>query len=212
MSSLDDAVNEAVPGSNFAKPLLIAVGALILGHMFGGSKEEPRRVLSLCRRPARSPAAAGFRARSAACSTPPTPARRHPRARRRDPLFPAGWARCWSSSAIPASAQQADSWVGTGQNHPITPEQINSVIGHGKLAEIAQAGRSQPRAIVAAARAGAADLVDKLTPGGQLPKAGLIVLEAKAASPRFPGRGDKRYSAAASPAGRRSGPLCPLRY
>ena len=53
--------------------------------------------------------------------------------------------------------QQANSWVGTGQNHPITPEQINSVIGQGKIAEIAQQAGLEPGANVAVARAGAAD-------------------------------------------------------
>jgi len=41
MSNLEDAVNEAVPDNNYVKPLMIAAGALLLGHLFGGGKNEP---------------------------------------------------------------------------------------------------------------------------------------------------------------------------
>jgi uncharacterized protein YidB (DUF937 family) len=40
MSSLEDAVNESVPGNDFVKPLMIAAGVLLLGHLFAGKKEE----------------------------------------------------------------------------------------------------------------------------------------------------------------------------
>src|ERR1700730_5396828 len=37
MASFDDAMKNAVPGGNLATPIAVAVGALILGKMFGGS-------------------------------------------------------------------------------------------------------------------------------------------------------------------------------
>ena len=37
MGSFDDAMKNAVPGGNLATPIAVAVGALILGKMFGGS-------------------------------------------------------------------------------------------------------------------------------------------------------------------------------
>ena len=40
MSNLEDAVNEAVPDNSYVKPLMIAAGALLLGHLFGGKKDE----------------------------------------------------------------------------------------------------------------------------------------------------------------------------
>ena len=43
MGVLDDAVSEAnnaVPGGDFTKPLMIAAGALILGHLFGGKHDQ----------------------------------------------------------------------------------------------------------------------------------------------------------------------------
>ena len=37
MASFDDAMKNAVPGGNLTTPIAVAVGALILGKMFGGS-------------------------------------------------------------------------------------------------------------------------------------------------------------------------------
>ena len=37
MASFDDAMKNAVPGGNLATPIAVAVGALILGKLFGGS-------------------------------------------------------------------------------------------------------------------------------------------------------------------------------
>ena len=36
MAGFDDAMKNAVPGGNLATPIAVAVGALILGKMFGG--------------------------------------------------------------------------------------------------------------------------------------------------------------------------------
>ncbi|MBT9521038.1 MAG: DUF937 domain-containing protein [Dechloromonas sp.] len=70
-----------------------------------------------------------------------------------------------------------DSWVSTGQNLPISAEQIQAVLGAGKLQEIAaQLGVSTEQA-----SGGLADLlpqlVDKLTPNGQLPEGGDLLAQ-----------------------------------
>jgi uncharacterized protein YidB (DUF937 family) len=66
-------------------------------------------------------------------------------------------------------AQQADSWVGTGANQPLPPQALSDVLGDQELDEIAsQAGVSPEEA-----RTGLSELlpevVDRLTPDGQLP-------------------------------------------
>jgi uncharacterized protein YidB (DUF937 family) len=163
MSQLDDAVNEAVPGGNFAKPLLIAVGALILGKMFSGKSEAPA--------PAPAPApqqastgggllgqlggllagAAGGAAAGGAVS--------------------GGLGSLLEQFRNAGLGQQADSWVGTGQNHPVSPQQINDVIGHGKIGEIAQQAGIDPSQLSELLAQALPGIIDKLTPGGQLPKA-----------------------------------------
>ena len=65
--------------------------------------------------------------------------------------------------------QQADSWVGTGQNMPILPDAMEQIFGRGGLAEIArQAGVSE-----ADASRGLSELlpevVDRVTPQGEVP-------------------------------------------
>jgi uncharacterized protein YidB (DUF937 family) len=65
-----------------------------------------------------------------------------------------------------------NSWVSTGQNLPVSAEQLQSVLGGGQLQNIAaQLGVSPEQA-----SGSLADLlpqvVDKLTPNGQLPEGG----------------------------------------
>jgi uncharacterized protein YidB (DUF937 family) len=161
MSSLDDAVNEAVPGGNFAKPLLIAVGALILGRMFGGSKEEPPAQIPQSAPPQQASGGGGLlgqlggllagAAGGAAVS--------------------GGLGSLLEQFKNSGLGQQAESWVGTGQNQPISAEQINAAIGHGKLAEIAQQAGLDPAQLSQLLAQALPTIVDKLTPGGQLPKA-----------------------------------------
>jgi len=66
--------------------------------------------------------------------------------------------------------EQMASWVGTGQNLPISAEQIQAVLGGGQLGQIAsQLGMNEQQAA-----GGLADMlpqaVDSLTPNGQLPQ------------------------------------------
>jgi uncharacterized protein YidB (DUF937 family) len=66
--------------------------------------------------------------------------------------------------------QQAESWVGTGANLPISPNQISQVLGNTNLGELA-AKLGLPEGT---ANSGLADmlpqLIDKLTPQGQVPE------------------------------------------
>ena len=70
-----------------------------------------------------------------------------------------------------------NSWVSTGENLPVSPEQLQAVLGGGQLQDIAaQLGMSPEQAT-----GGLADLlpqmVDKLTPNGQLPEGGDLLTQ-----------------------------------
>lgn len=66
----------------------------------------------------------------------------------------------------------ADSWVGTGENKPISGDQVQQAIGADKLNELAQAaGLSQVDTAGHLAQI-LPGLVDKLTPNGAVPEAG----------------------------------------
>ena len=79
----------------------------------------------------------------------------------------AGLAQAFQDKGL---GEQVASWIGTGKNLPISPEQIRSVLGSGQLGQIAsQLGMDEHQAA-----GGLADLlpqvIDKLTPNGQMPQ------------------------------------------
>jgi uncharacterized protein YidB (DUF937 family) len=64
--------------------------------------------------------------------------------------------------------QQAGSWVGTGQNLPISADQLQQVLGAGSIGQIAQQlGLSHGEAGSSLAQA-LPQIIDKLTPTGQI--------------------------------------------
>lgn len=64
----------------------------------------------------------------------------------------------------------ASSWVGTGQNLPITAEQVQHVLGSDQVQQLAaKAGISSDVAGASIAQI-LPSLIDKLTPNGQLPE------------------------------------------
>jgi uncharacterized protein YidB (DUF937 family) len=66
-------------------------------------------------------------------------------------------------------ADQANSWVGTGQNLPISPDVIGQVFGGGALSRIArQAGISEAEASQGLSQI-LPEVVDRLTPNGSVP-------------------------------------------
>lgn len=73
----------------------------------------------------------------------------------------------------------ASSWIGTGANRAISPEQLTSALGRGRIDDLArQAGvsSSQAPAILAAVLPA---LIDKLTPDGQAPQRALLAERGK---------------------------------
>ncbi|MGC2193291.1 MAG: YidB family protein [Terriglobales bacterium] len=64
----------------------------------------------------------------------------------------------------------ASSWVGTGQNLPITPDQIQHVLGSDQVKQMAARAGISPEAAGAALSQLLPTLVDKLTPNGQIPQ------------------------------------------
>ena len=60
------------------------------------------------------------------------------------------------------------SWVGTGQNAPISADQLKDVLGEGKIAEIANSLGISHGEAVSQLSAALPQLIDKLTPNGQV--------------------------------------------
>ena len=68
------------------------------------------------------------------------------------------------------------SWIGTGENLPISPDQISSVLGNERVAEIAAKAGISPDAASARLAELLPRVIDKLTPGGTLPEGGSDLL------------------------------------
>lgn len=84
-------------------------------------------------------------------------------------------------------ADQAKSWVGTGSNLPISPEIIAQVFGRDGLSQIAsQAGLTESEASVGLSQI-LPDVVDRLTPQGQLPDLDALVASVDDLERRFRG-------------------------
>jgi uncharacterized protein YidB (DUF937 family) len=64
----------------------------------------------------------------------------------------------------------ASSWVGTGQNLPITADQIQHVLGSDQVKQMAAKAGISPDAAGAALSQLLPSLVDKLTPNGEMPQ------------------------------------------
>jgi len=60
------------------------------------------------------------------------------------------------------------SWVGTGPNANISPEQITAVLGHGPIADIAAKMGVSPEQAGETLAGLLPEAIDRLTPGGQI--------------------------------------------
>jgi uncharacterized protein YidB (DUF937 family) len=66
-------------------------------------------------------------------------------------------------------AEQADSWVGTGANRPVSPDVIAEVFGRDRLAQIAsEAGLTEEEASAGLSQV-LPEVVDRVTPEGRVP-------------------------------------------
>ncbi|HZQ95840.1 MAG TPA: YidB family protein [Candidatus Sulfotelmatobacter sp.] len=63
------------------------------------------------------------------------------------------------------------SWIGTGSNQPITPEQVQGLLGEDRLRQFAQRAGIPPSIASAALARILPAVVDKFTPHGRLPQA-----------------------------------------
>lgn len=61
------------------------------------------------------------------------------------------------------------SWIGTGQNLPVSPEQIRSVFGDEKLAEISKKTGADTQKTSSDLSQFLPEFIDKITPGGKVP-------------------------------------------
>ncbi|WP_374316260.1 YidB family protein [Aquabacterium sp.] len=66
------------------------------------------------------------------------------------------------------------SWVGTGQNQAISADQLQSVLGNGQIQAMAEKLGLSPDALSGHLTELLPQVIDKLTPGGNVPEAGAL--------------------------------------
>jgi uncharacterized protein YidB (DUF937 family) len=146
MASFDDALRNAVPGGNLATPIAVAVGALILGKLFGGS--------------------------SAPASRPPAPT--PPPAQPVPTNAPAGSILGGLTDLIGKLSAggvgpQVNSWVGPGANEPVQPGQLGSALGQNVLNELSQRTGMSQQELLNQLAAALPQIINHLTPNGRVP-------------------------------------------
>lgn len=67
---------------------------------------------------------------------------------------------------------QMDSWISTGQNLPISPEQLTQALGHGRMQEMAATHGMDSGQLAGGLSQILPQLIDGLTPQGQVPSGG----------------------------------------
>ena len=135
--------DNAVPGGNITKPLMIALGALLVGKMLSGrSAEQPDQ--------------------------PQTPVPADPAAS--DGGLLGGLGGLLGKLKDAGHGNVADSWVGTGQNQSINANDLGKAIGPQVIREIAQRTGLDEQELLKQLSTALPGIVDKLTPNGQVPQ------------------------------------------
>jgi uncharacterized protein YidB (DUF937 family) len=150
MASFDDAMKNAVPGGNLTTPIAVAVGALILGKMFGGSSS-----------PASSPA-----------STPsipiPPPGQPVPTNAPAGSIL-GGLTDLIGKLSAGGVSPQVNSWVGQGANQPVQPGQLGSALGQNVLAELSQRTGMSQQELLGQLATVLPQIINHMTPNGRMP-------------------------------------------
>ncbi|WP_027051770.1 YidB family protein [Mesorhizobium erdmanii] len=137
--------DNAVPGGNITKPMMIALGALLVGKMLSGkSAEQPQEA------PAPAPTPAGTTSA--------------------DGGLLGGLGGLLDKLRDAGQGNVADSWVGTGQNQSINPGDLGSALGPAVIREIAQRTGMNEQELLQQLSTALPGIVDKLTPNGQVPQ------------------------------------------
>jgi uncharacterized protein YidB (DUF937 family) len=144
MAGLEDMIRKAAPGGNVGKPLMLALLALLAsGALFG--KSDAGRPASPGAQPPSDEGAGGLLGGLGGLM---------------DKLQKGGL-----GNAI-------NSWIGPGQNQPVSPGQLGSALGPDIIKTLAQRSGLSEEEITKALSQVLPGVVDKLTPHGRLPTPG----------------------------------------
>jgi uncharacterized protein YidB (DUF937 family) len=145
MGMLDDVMNKALPGGSLSKPLMVALGALLVGKMMGGSSGGSGQ----SRDPSIVPQA----------GDPGSP----------DGGLLGGLGGLLDKLQNAGHGDTVNSWLGSGPNKPIDPGQLGSALGPKTVSNLAQQTGVNEQDLLAQLAKTLPGLVDQLTPNGRIP-------------------------------------------
>ena len=141
MSGFDDMIRSAAPGGNIGKPLMIALGALLAsGALF--RQAGAGQTASVPTQPTSDQGAGGVLG---------------------------GLGGLLNKLEQGGLGDVTKSWVGSGQNQPVSPGQLGSALGPSIIKMLSQKSGISEEDITKQLSQVLPELVDKLTPSGRLP-------------------------------------------
>jgi uncharacterized protein YidB (DUF937 family) len=156
MGMFDDALNKAVPGGNLSKPLIIAAGALMLAKWLGNKNEQGQHEL--------------IPPGGAAPSAPWGSGQPRPiDINHSDEGLSGALGGLLEKLRNSGLAETANSWVASGPNKPVAPEQLDSALGKTTVTELAAKAGVSERELLDMLSKSLPGLVDHLTPQGRVP-------------------------------------------
>lgn len=135
--------DDAVPGGNISKPLMVALGALLVGKLLGSGKGQQQP------------------------QTPQQPTPMQPQAD--DGGLLGGLGGLLGKLADAGQGDVADSWVKPGQNKPISPGNLGNALGSTTLSDLARASGMSEQELLQQLSVILPGVVDRLTPQGKIP-------------------------------------------
>jgi uncharacterized protein YidB (DUF937 family) len=141
MAGLQDMIRSSAPGGNIGKPLMIALGALLAsGVLFrGGGAGQPATTGS---QPTSNEGAGGLLG---------------------------GLGGLLDKLQQGGLGNVTNSWIGSGQNQPVAPNQLGSALGPNIIKTLAQQSGLSEDELTKQLSQVLPGVVDKLTPNGRLP-------------------------------------------
>jgi uncharacterized protein YidB (DUF937 family) len=141
MAGLEDTIRSAVPGGNIGKPLMIALGALLAsGVLFRGAGAGP--TTNTGSQPTSDEGTGGLLG---------------------------GLGGLLGKLQQGGLGDVANSWVGSGQNQPVSPGPLGSALGPNIIKTLAQQSGISEEELTKQLAQVLPGVVDKLTPNGRLP-------------------------------------------
>ena len=151
MGLLDDVLGSAVPGGGLSKPLMIAATALLaakatggLGNLLGGAGAN-------------------------APNPPNQPQTPQPPTGQPQGGFLGGLGSLVERFQQSGHGDVINSWIGSGQNQPITPDQLHQALGPDAVNNLSRMTGVSSQDLVSELSRVLPGIVDKLTPQGRMP-------------------------------------------